>query len=88
MYQVMEGVEFIMRLMVDPSVQGQGYGKATMVEVIRRLKMMPDVEYIATSVLKTNDTAHKMYRSLGFVDGDKLDDREYYLKLKWDPKVG
>ena len=86
MYQVMDGVGFVTRLMVDPKVQGQGYGHAIMVEVIRRLKMMPEIEYIGTSVLKTNDEAHELYRNLGFVPGDKLDEREYYLKLNWDPK--
>jgi diamine N-acetyltransferase len=86
MYQIMDGVGFIMRLMIDPAFQGQGYGFATMVEVIRRFKMMPEIEYIGTSVLKTNHVAHDMYRKLGFVDGTKLDEREYYLRLDWDPK--
>lgn len=86
MYQVMSGVGFIMRLMIDPRFQGQGYGKATMVEVIRQLKMMPEMEYIGTSVAKGNPIAEKLYRDLGFIDGDKLDEREIYLKLDWDPK--
>ena len=88
MYQLMEGVAFVTRLMIDPRFQGQGYGRATMVECIRRFKMMPDIEFIGTSVLKTNDAAHALYRSLGFVDGPKEDEREFYLKLDWDPKEG
>lgn len=87
MYQIMDGVGFVMRLMIDPAVQGQGYGRATMEEVIRQLKMRPDIEMICTSVLKTNDVAHSLYRNLNFVDGLKLDEREYYLKLDWDPKA-
>jgi len=86
MYQVMSGAGFIMRLMVDMRYQGNSYGKATVVEVIRRLKKMPEIEYIGTSVPKGNPVAEKLYRDLGFIDGDKLDQREIYLKLDWDPK--
>jgi len=86
MYQIMDGVGFIVRLMIDAKYQNQGYGKAAMVEVLRRLKMMPEIEYIGTSVLKGNHKTEKLYRDLGFVDGDKIDDRELYLKLDWDPK--
>ena len=44
MYQVMEGVGFIMRLMVGEAYQGQGYGRATMVEVLRRFSTRRMVE--------------------------------------------
>jgi diamine N-acetyltransferase len=86
MYQIMDGVGFIMRLMVDQRFQGLGYGKATMIEILRRLKMMPEIEYIGVSVTKGNDIVEKFYRNLGFIDGDKIDEREIYLKLDWDPK--
>lgn len=86
MFQIMDGVGFVTRLLIDEKYQNQGYGKATMVEVIRRLKMMPEIEYIGTSVAKENQVAEKLYRDLGFIDGDKLDEREIYLKLDWDPK--
>lgn len=86
MYQIMDGVGFIMRLMVDEKFQGQGYGKATMIEIIRRLKMMPEIEFIGTSVAKGNDKVESLYRNLGFVDAEKIDEKEIYLKLDWDPK--
>jgi diamine N-acetyltransferase len=86
MYQIMDGVGFILRLMIAEKYQNRGYGKAAMVEVLRRLKMKPEIEYIGTSVLKGNHQAEKLYRDLGFVDGDKIDERELYLKLNWDPK--
>ncbi len=86
MYQIMDGVGFVTRLLIGEKFQNQGYGKATMIEVIRRLKMMPEIEYIGTSVAKENKVAEKLYRDLGFIDGDKLDEREFYLKLNWDPK--
>jgi diamine N-acetyltransferase len=82
MYQIMDGVGFIMRLMVDQRFQGLGYGMAAMIEILRRLKMMPEIEYIGVSVTKGNDIVEKFYRNLGFIDGDKIDEREIYLKLE------
>jgi hypothetical protein len=57
-----------------------------MIEVIWRLKMMREIECIGTSVAKGNQVAEKLYRDLDFIDGDKIDEREIYLKLNWDPK--
>jgi diamine N-acetyltransferase len=70
MYEIAAGVGFIMRLMIDEKYQGQGYGRATMIEVIRRLKLYPDVEIIATSYRKENEIAASLYRSLGFRQWD------------------
>lgn len=58
--------DFIMRLMIDEKYQGQGYGRATILEVVRRLKLHPDVEIIATSYRKGNKIAASLYQSLGF----------------------
>lgn len=66
MYEIVAGVGFIMRLMVDEKHQKKGYGRAAMTEVIRRLKLCPDVEIIATSYQKENELAAKLYRNLGF----------------------
>ncbi len=85
MFQVMEGVGFIMRLMIGEEHQQKGYGRTAMVEVIRRLKMMPEIEFIGTSVAKGNDYVEKFYRDLGFIDADKVDEKEIYLKLDWAP---
>ncbi|MEH2346682.1 MAG: hypothetical protein V7K55_01525 [Nostoc sp.] len=37
-----------------------------MLEMIRRLKLCPDVEMIATSYRKDNEAAANLYQSLGF----------------------
>lgn len=66
MYEIIAGVGFIMRLMIDEKYQGQGYGRAAMIEMIRRLKLCPDVEIIATSYQKENEIAARLYQSLGF----------------------
>lgn len=83
MYQVWDEVGFIMRLMIDHRFQRRGYGRAAMVETIRRLKLHPDVRHISTSVHKENRAAESLYRSLGFVDDAKEDPRERYLQLPW-----
>ena len=70
MYEIVAGVGFIMRLMIDKKYQRQGYGRATMIEVIRRLKLYPDVEIIATSYRQENEIAAKLYQSLGFIAWD------------------
>nr|WP_277880476.1 GNAT family N-acetyltransferase [Leptolyngbya sp. FACHB-1624] len=70
MYEIIAGVGFITRLMVDKKYQGQGYGRATMIEVIRRLKLCPDIEIIATSYRKENEIAANLYQSLGFQHWD------------------
>lgn len=66
MYEIVAGVGFIMRLMIDEKYQGRGYGRAAVIEVIRRLKLCPDVEIVATSYRKENEIAARLYRSLGF----------------------
>jgi diamine N-acetyltransferase len=66
-YELEAGVGFILRLMIDRHYQRKGYGKATMLEVIRRLRLHPEVEMIATSYRRNNEAAAKLYESLGFV---------------------
>ena len=66
MYEIVAGVGFIMRLTIDEKYQGQGYGRATMIEVIRRLKLCPNVEIIATSYRKENKIAAQLYQNIGF----------------------
>ena len=86
MYEIVAGVGFIMRLMIDEKYQKQGYGRATMIDVIRRLKLCPDVEIIATSHLKENEIAARLYQSLGFrqwnISYALSHPTEVYLKLE------
>ncbi|OKH28977.1 GNAT family N-acetyltransferase [Calothrix sp. HK-06] len=86
MYEIVAGVGFIMRLMIDFKYQRQGYGRATMIEVIRRLKLCPDVEIIATSYRKENEVAASLYQSLGFtpwnIEWAKSHPTEIYVKFE------
>ena len=69
MYEITAGVGFILRLMIDHKYQRQGYGRATILEVIRRLKLYPDVEVIATSYQRGNEAVANLYRNLGLSIG-------------------
>jgi diamine N-acetyltransferase len=73
-------------LNIDSKYQRQGYGRATMVEVIRCLKLCPDVEIIATSHRKENEVAASLYQSLGFTPWDiewaKSHPTEIYVKFE------
>ena len=82
MYQEWDEVGFIMRLMVDAAHQRRGYGRAAMLEVLRRLKANPVIERIATSVIPENDAARELYLSLGF---EPFEERggELYLRLPY-----
>jgi diamine N-acetyltransferase len=86
MYELAAGVGFILRLMIDEAHQGKGYGRAAMVEVMRRLRLHPDVEMVATSHQRGNEAAAALYRGLGFVDWDieyaKDNTKEVYLMLR------
>lgn len=89
MYEIDDAVGFILRLMVGERHQRKGYGRAAMVEVIRRLKLHAEVESIATSHVRHNDAAARLYEGLGFVDWEheavKGNPHERYLILKEDP---
>lgn len=88
MYEIVAGVGFILRLMIDHKYQRKGYGRAAILEVIRRLRLYPEVEVIATSYCHGNETASKLYRSLGFVDWEiewaKDHRTDIFLKLDED----
>ena len=85
MYKITAGVGFILRLMIDHKYQRQGYGRATILEVIRRLKLYPDVEAITTSYQRGNEAVANLYRSLEFIDWDiewaKEHKTEVFLRL-------
>ena len=85
MYQIEDGVGFIIRLMIDQRFQGKGYGRATMEEVIRRLKLTPEVELIGTSFVKDNAAAAALYYGLGFEDYPYEGSDETVVVLPWRP---
>ncbi len=85
MYEIAAGVGYIMRLMIDPAHQGQGYGRAATTELIRRLRLSPEVEVIGTGHHPDNAIAAHLYHSLGFLPWEPTwaapDSPDVYLKL-------
>ena len=85
MYELVAGVGFILRLMISHEHQHRGYGRAAMVEVIRRLRLHPEVELIATSYKRGNKAADQLYRNLGFVPWEiewaQQNETEIYMRL-------
>ena len=67
----------IWHMMIDESMQGQGYGTAALDEVIAYIKTKPfgDSDRIALTCNKRNPIARKLYESKGFrATGIEYDD--------------
>jgi diamine N-acetyltransferase len=92
MYGAVAAVGFIKRLMIDKRHQRQGYARAAMREVIRRLRLHPEVQLIGTRHRRCNEGAANLYRSLGFIPWedpwDDSDSDEVYLALQEAGQVG
>ena len=70
-YEVADcGIGFLFRLMIDRRHQVKGYGRAAVTEVIRRLRLEPLVQRVATSHRSDNEPASRLFRSLGFIEWD------------------
>ena len=80
-YDVDEKRHEVARLMVDKAHQGKGYGRAAMVEVIRRLRAEPGCREIILSVNPENHSARKLYESLGFVKTGEVSYGEDVMRL-------
>lgn len=64
--EVVASVGFVLRLLIDAQHQGQGYGTAAMAELVRRLRLDPDVEVVATSHHAGNAAMARLCATLGF----------------------
>lgn len=52
--EVVASVGFVLRLLFDADSQGRALGRAALSELVRRLRLNPDVELIATSYREDN----------------------------------
>lgn len=67
---------FIVRLMVDEKFQGKGYGREIMQQVLDVFRANDRVEVAGISYEPHNETARKLYASLGFVEPGEILDGE------------
>jgi diamine N-acetyltransferase len=92
MYGAVEAVGFVKRLMIDKRHQRQGYARAAMREVIRRLRLYPEVQLIGTRHRRCNEAAANLYRSLGFIAWEvswrNSDPDEVYVALHEAEQAG
>jgi RimJ/RimL family protein N-acetyltransferase len=51
---------------VSPKNRGQGIGKSLMTELVKRAKRISGLEQINLSVISNNNTAKRLYESIGF----------------------
>lgn len=64
---------WIYRIMIDKKYQGKGLGRAATLMMIDLMKALPECQSIAVGYHTTNEGAHKLYKSLGFIDrGDRF----------------
>jgi diamine N-acetyltransferase len=85
MYEIDCGVGSILRLMIDRVHQRQGYGRAALLETVRRLRLEPEVEMVVTSHRHDNTVVAALFQGVGFVhwelEGYPLKPGEVYLRL-------
>lgn len=65
--EVVASVGFVLRLLIDEHHQHRGYGRAALAELVRRLRLHPEVELVATSHRADNAAMARLCEVLGFV---------------------
>ncbi len=91
MYSAVKDPEWgywILRVMIDEAHQGKGYGRAAMVEILRRLQARPDSDEVFISYQPQNTAAERLYLSLGFEKTGRVVDGELVLRLGLPRKEG
>lgn len=91
MCEIANGIGFITRVMVDESQQHRGYGKAIVMEAVRKLELNPEVETVATSHLKHNTAATQLFNKCGFKEwspewASQMPDRRVLKLEKTNPE--
>lgn len=67
---------FIARLMVDEKFQGKGYGRDIMSQALDRLRADERIRNVGISYEPENESARKLYASLGFEEPGEMYDGE------------
>lgn len=83
-YDTDENCYYVGRLMIDKQHQGKGYGRAAIVEAIRRMRERADCREIALSVEPSNANAQRLYESIGFVKTGEVVHGEEVMRLRFE----
>lgn len=73
---------FIQRLMVDEKFQGKGYGRFAMEKLIEIFRTDERIKEVGISYAPENNTARKLYASIGFVETGEIFEGEAVAVLK------
>lgn len=73
---------FIMRLMVDESYQGKGFGRFGMQKMLEIFQADERIKAVGISYEPENEGARKLYASLGFVETGELIGEEVVAELR------
>ncbi len=77
---------YIVRMMIDAAHQGKGLGKAATAAMIELIRTRPGCDAIYLSVVPGNETAERLYASLGFQRTGEVDpDGEIVMRLELPP---
>jgi diamine N-acetyltransferase len=72
---------YLWRFMIDARYQGCGFGKRAMQRILDRVRSLPAVTCLRTSVVPGPGGPQPFYESLGFVPTGEIDDDEIVLQL-------
>ncbi|REJ75423.1 MAG: GNAT family N-acetyltransferase [Acidobacteria bacterium] len=77
-----EGKHFLVRLMVDESRQGKGYGRLATEKVIEELRNTEGCDAIYLYCVPDNENAFRLYESLGFERTGKIDEEDGEVEMR------
>jgi diamine N-acetyltransferase len=75
------GADWIIRFMIDQTMQRKGYGRAAMQALLARLTQQPDCREIRISYEPDNSVAERLYQSLGFHPTGEVEHGEVIARL-------
>lgn len=73
---------WLWRFMIDKNLQGRGYGKSALTEIIKYFREN-GADEITLSTKDSNVSALALYRKFGFKENGEMNDGETVLKLKF-----
>ena len=79
---------WIVRLMIDAAYQGKGYGKAAMLSLLDRMRLMPECREVFLSFVPDNEFAARLYHRIGFERTGEMDESgEIIMRFQLDKKL-